>query len=87
MFSHKDTNLWGFLETRNFHSTENLNKLSAVLLRDFKAAMFEPKPNYFEPDYDEWLDNLHEVEDDGEDAYFQVNDKEERSFHEYLAEV
>jgi hypothetical protein len=78
----KDTNLWEFLESRNFDSTENLKELSTVLLSDKDVLM-----NAYGWEYEEWLDETNEEIDDGEDAYFNAINKEEREYNEYIAKI
>jgi hypothetical protein len=82
MFAYQDTNLWQFLESRNFNSTENLNKLQSVLLQHKDQLM-----SAYGWEYEEWIDHLPEEEDDGEDAYYTIMDKEEGSFHEYSTKI
>lgn len=78
----KDTNLWEFLESRNFDSTENLKELSLVLLSDKDVLM-----NAYGWEYEQWLDETEEPIDDGEDAYFNFIDQEEREYDEYIAKI
>jgi hypothetical protein len=76
----KDTNLWEFLESRNFDSTENLKELSLVLLSDKDALM-----NAYGWEYEQWLDETEENVDDGQDAYFNIIDQEEREYDKYAS--
>ena len=78
----KDTNLWEFLESRNFDSSENLKELSLVLLNDKDVVM-----NAYGWEYEEWLDETEEFIDDGEDAYFNAINKEEREYRDYIAKI
>ena len=78
----KDTNLWEFLQSRNLDSTENLKELSAVLLSDKDSLM-----NAYGWEYEQWLDETEEPIDDGEDAYFNFIDQEEREYDEYIAKI
>jgi hypothetical protein len=82
MSAYQDTNLWEFLESRNFNSTENLNKLQLVLLEHKDQLM-----SAYGWEYEEWVDDLPEEEDDGEDAYYRTLEEEERSFHEYSTKI
>jgi hypothetical protein len=74
----KDTNLWEFLDSRNFESTQNLNLLAAVLLQNKDALM-----NAYGWEYEEWIDETKEEIDDGEDAYFNACKQEEEQYDEY----
>lgn len=78
----KDINLWEFLQSRNLDSTENLKELSTVLLSDKDALM-----NAYGWEYEEWLDETQEPIDDGEDAYFNAIEQEEREYNEYIAKI
>lgn len=82
MSAQKDTNLWEFLQSRNLDSTENLKELSAVLLSHKDQLM-----NAYGWEYEQWLDETEEPIDDGEDAYFNAINKEEREYHEYIAKI
>ena len=80
MSAQKDINLWEFLESRNFDSTENLKELSLVLLSDKDALM-----NAYGWEYEEWLDETEENVDDGQDEYFNIIDQEEREYDKYAS--
>ena len=77
-----DTNLWEFLDTGNFDSTENLKELSTVLLTGMSSKM-----NAYGWEYDAWLDETLEVSDDSEDAYFNACNQEEEQYDEYTAKI
>jgi hypothetical protein len=38
-------------------------------------------------EYEQWLDETEEPLDDGEDAYFNAINKEEREYSEYIAKI
>lgn len=78
----QDINLWEFLQSRNLDSTENLKLLSSVLLTDKDALM-----NAYGWEYEQWLDEIEEPIDDGEDAYFNFIDQEEREYDERIAQI
>lgn len=78
----KDSNLWEFLQSRNLNSTQNLKELSVVLLTNKDALM-----NAYGWEYEAWLDETEESVDDGEDAYFNTINKEEREYDEYTAKI
>lgn len=78
MSTQKDISLWEFLERENLSSTQNLKKLSVVLLQESETFMRE---------YNDWFDELPEESDDGEDAYFNAIDQEEKEYHEYITEI
>lgn len=80
MSAQQDIKLWEFLDSGNFESTENLKLLSSVLLTDKDALM-----NAYGWEYEEWLDETNEEQDDGEDAYFNAIEQEEREYDEYVA--
>ena len=71
MSAQQDIKLWEFLDSGNFESTENLKLLSSVLLTDKDALM-----NAYGWEYEEWLDETNEEQDDGEDAYFNAIEQE-----------
>jgi hypothetical protein len=75
MSAQQDINLWEFLESGNFHSSENLKILSHVLLEEKGTFMRE---------YNAWFDDLPEHEDDGEDAYYSCLDREEKEYQQSL---
>jgi len=78
MSASQDSSLWEFLNTTNFNSTQNLNKLSVVLLQESSTFMRE---------YEDWLEGLPEEDDDGEAAYFHAIEQEEKEFAEYLTTI
>jgi hypothetical protein len=82
MSAQQDIIIWEFLDSGNFHSTENLNKLSAVLL-DHKDVLM----NAYGWEYEEWSDGLPDSEEDGEDAYFRAQDQEEIEFEAELLNI
>jgi hypothetical protein len=82
MSAQKDINLWEFLQSRNLDSTENLKELSTVLLSDKDYLM-----NAYGWEYEQWLDETEESVDDGEDAYFNFIDQEEREYDECIAQI
>lgn len=78
----KHINLWDFLQSRNLDSTENLKELSTVLLSDKEILM-----NAYGWEYEQWLDEIEESINDGEDAYFNFIEQEEREYDEYIAKI
>ena len=82
MSAQKDINLWEFLQSRNLDSTENLKELSTVLLSDKDILM-----NAYGWEYEQWLDENEESINDGEDAYFNFIDQEEREYDERIAQI
>ena len=82
MSAQKDINLWEFLDSRNFESTQNLKELSSVLLTGMSSKM-----NAYGWEYEEWIDETHEEIDDGEEAYFNACNQEEREYDEYTAKI
>jgi hypothetical protein len=82
MSAQQDINLWEFLKSRNFNTTQNLNLLSSVLLTDKDALM-----NAYGWEYEEWIDETKKEIDDGEDAYFNTCNQEEREYDEYTAKI
>jgi len=76
----KHISVWEFLERENLESTENLNKLHSLLLTDKDVLM-----NAYGWEYEEWLDETNEGIDDGEDAYFNASNQEEREYDQYIA--
>jgi hypothetical protein len=82
MSAQKDINLWEFLQSGNFCSTENLKLLSSVLLSDKDSLM-----NAYGWEYEQWLDETEESINDGEDAYFNIIDQEEREYDECIAQI
>lgn len=78
----QDINLWEFLQSRNLDSTENLKELSTVLLSDKDILM-----NAYGWEYEQWLDENEESINDGEDAYFNFIDQEEREYDERIAQI
>lgn len=82
MSAQHDINLWEFLESRNFESTQNLNLLAAMLLQNKEVLM-----NAYGWEYEEWLDETEESIDDDENAYFNACNQEEREYDEYTAKI
>jgi hypothetical protein len=82
MSTQQDISLWEFLDSGNFESTQNLKLLSSVLLTDKDALM-----NAYGWEYEEWLDETNEEQDDGEDAYFNACKNEEREYDEYTTKI
>ena len=82
MSAQKDINLWEFLQSRNLDSTQNLKELSLVLLSNKDDLM-----HAYGWEYEQWLDETEEPIDDGEDAYFNFIDQEEREYDEYIAKI
>ena len=82
MSAQKHINLWEFLQSRNFDSTENLKELTAVLLSDKDSLM-----NAYGWEYEQWLDETEEPIDDGEDAYFNAINQEESEYDKYIAKI
>ena len=78
----QDINLWEFLDTENFQSTENLKELSAVLLTGMSSRM-----NAYGWEYESWLDETTEGADDSEDAYFNISNQEEEQYDEYTSKI
>lgn len=89
MFAKEDINVWEFLETTNFNSTENLNLLSGMLLQNKDMLMGSLRENAYGWDYEEDLDffNMKEKENDDEDECFNAAYQEERSFNEYITKI
>ena len=69
--------IWEFLDSGNFQSTENLNKLQSVLL-DHKDDLMSA----YGWEYEEWLDDLPEENED--DSYFRMQEQEEKDFETKL---
>lgn len=82
MSAQKDINLWEFLQSRNLDSTENLKELTTVLLSEKDSLM-----NAYGWEYEMWMDEIEEPIDDGEDAYFNLIDQEEREYDECIAQI
>jgi hypothetical protein len=57
-----------------------LKELSLVLLSDKDALM-----NAYGWEYEQWLDETEENVDDGQDAYFNIIDQEEREYDKYAS--
>jgi hypothetical protein len=82
MSAQQDINLWEFLDSRSFESTQNLNLLAAVLLQNKEVLM-----NAYGWEYEEWIDETEESVDDGEDAYFNACKQEEERYDEYSTKI
>jgi len=82
MSTQNDINIWEFLQNRNLDSTENLKILSTVLLSDKDDLM-----NAYGWEYEQWLDETEEPNNDGEDAYFNFIDQEEKAYDECIAKI
>ena len=82
MSAQNHINLWEFLQSGNLNSTENLKELSRVLLSEKDSLM-----NAYGWEYEVWLDEIEEPTDDGEDAYFNLIDQEEREYDERIAQI
>jgi len=79
MSAQQDINLWEFLDSRSFESTQNLNLLAAVLLQNKDVLM-----NAYGWEYEEWIDETGEEIDDGEDAYFNARKQEEERDYDII---
>jgi len=82
MSAQQDINLWEFLDSRSFNSTQNLNLLATVLLTNKDALM-----NAYGWEYEEWIDETQETLDVSEDQYFNACNQEERKYDEYSSKI
>ena len=79
MSAQQDINLWEFLDSRSFESTQNLNLLASMLLTNKDDFM-----NAYGWEYEEWIDETGEEIDDGEDAYFNARKQEEERDYDII---
>lgn len=82
MSTQEHINLWEFLDSRSFESTQNLKELSGVLLTGMSSKM-----NAYGWEYEEWIDETEESIDDGEDAYFNACNQEEEQYDDIIAKI
>jgi hypothetical protein len=72
----EDTSRLDFPETEIYPPIDNLKELALNLIQGINLYMKEQN---------EWFDELNEEIDDGEDAYFNACNQEEREYDKYTS--